>query len=116
MAFLEVENGDNRQLQNIANTIAAAKKIVVITGAGISTNCGIPVSITWPSMAFVTEFSPGLSIRARALRSHTGTERCCINEGCLTFSREENASHSTRPTFNANETASQVPNEAAVDP
>lgn len=43
MAIVEVSEGDNRQLQNIANTLAAAKKVVVVTGAGISTNCGIPV-------------------------------------------------------------------------
>lgn len=58
MAILEIKKDDNRQLQNIANTIAAAKKIVVITGAGISTNCGIPVSIARPSMEFVTDLSP----------------------------------------------------------
>lgn len=46
MAILEVKKDNNRQLQNIANTLAAAKKVVVITGAGISTNCGIPVSIS----------------------------------------------------------------------
>ena len=45
MPILEVPKEDNRQLQNIANVLAAAKKIVVITGAGISTNCGIPVSL-----------------------------------------------------------------------
>lgn len=45
MTILEVREDDNRQLQNIANTLAAAKKVVVITGAGISTNCGIPVGL-----------------------------------------------------------------------
>ena len=44
MAILEVTSENNRQLQNIANALAAAKKVVVLTGAGISTNCGIPVS------------------------------------------------------------------------
>lgn len=44
MAILEVTPENNRQLQNIANTLAAAKKVIVFTGAGISTNCGIPVS------------------------------------------------------------------------
>ena len=43
MPIQEITKHDNRQLQNIANTLASAKKIVVITGAGISTNCGIPV-------------------------------------------------------------------------
>ena len=45
MAVLEVKKDDNRQLQNIANLLAASGKVVVITGAGISTNCGIPVRI-----------------------------------------------------------------------
>lgn len=45
MAILEVTPENSRQLQNIANTLAAAKKIIVFTGAGISTNCGIPVSM-----------------------------------------------------------------------
>lgn len=44
MPILEVKPENNRQLQSIANTLAAAKKVVVFTGAGISTNCGIPVS------------------------------------------------------------------------
>lgn len=44
MPVLEVTQANNVQLQNIANALAAAKKIVVFTGAGISTSCGIPVS------------------------------------------------------------------------
>ena len=32
------------QLQQIADLLAAAKKVVVLVGAGISTNSGIPVS------------------------------------------------------------------------
>ena len=44
MTIPEVTPENNRQLQNIANTLAAAKKVIVFTGAGISTNCGIPVS------------------------------------------------------------------------
>jgi NAD-dependent SIR2 family protein deacetylase len=31
-------------MQEVADTMGKAKKIVVVTGAGISTNCGIPVS------------------------------------------------------------------------
>ena len=45
MPILEVTQENNRQLQNIANTLAAAKRVVIFTGAGISTNCGIPVSV-----------------------------------------------------------------------
>lgn len=43
MPIAEIDKEDNRQLQNIANILASSKKVVVITGAGISTNCGIPV-------------------------------------------------------------------------
>lgn len=43
MAIIEVGEKGHRQLQEIADTLAAAKRILVVTGAGISTNCGIPV-------------------------------------------------------------------------
>ncbi|KAL8865953.1 MAG: hypothetical protein Q9174_006589 [Haloplaca sp. 1 TL-2023] len=42
MAILQVGKDENRELKNIANTLASSKKVVIITGAGISTNCGIP--------------------------------------------------------------------------
>ncbi|KAL8947492.1 MAG: hypothetical protein Q9222_006229 [Ikaeria aurantiellina] len=42
MPISQVSNDDNRQLQNIANIVASSKKVVIVTGAGISTNCGIP--------------------------------------------------------------------------
>ncbi|KAL8900825.1 MAG: hypothetical protein Q9207_005502 [Kuettlingeria erythrocarpa] len=42
MPVVQVCQNENRQLQNIANILASSKKIVMITGAGISTNCGIP--------------------------------------------------------------------------
>ncbi|KAL8722322.1 MAG: hypothetical protein Q9225_001170 [Loekoesia sp. 1 TL-2023] len=42
MPIIQVAEDENRQLQNIANVLASSKKIVMITGAGISTNCGIP--------------------------------------------------------------------------
>ncbi|KAL9103050.1 MAG: hypothetical protein Q9163_001880 [Psora crenata] len=42
MPIVEVTARDSRQLRNIANAIASAKKVVVVTGAGISTSCGIP--------------------------------------------------------------------------
>lgn len=42
MAILEIPENDNRQLQTVANILASSKKVVVFTGAGISTNCGIP--------------------------------------------------------------------------
>ncbi len=34
----------DEHLDVIAKAIAKSRKVVVVTGAGISTNCGIPVS------------------------------------------------------------------------
>ncbi|KAB5576291.1 Hst3 protein, partial [Coniochaeta sp. 2T2.1] len=42
MPTLHVTPGADLQLQDIANALFKAKKVVVITGAGISTNSGIP--------------------------------------------------------------------------
>ncbi|KAL8711883.1 MAG: hypothetical protein Q9220_003827 [cf. Caloplaca sp. 1 TL-2023] len=42
MPILQVSKDENRQLQNIANILASSKKVVIVTGAGISTNCGVP--------------------------------------------------------------------------
>ncbi|KAL8749447.1 MAG: hypothetical protein Q9199_007674 [Rusavskia elegans] len=42
MPITEVTKTENRQLQNIANILASSQKVVIVTGAGISTNCGIP--------------------------------------------------------------------------
>ncbi|KAL8728777.1 MAG: hypothetical protein Q9166_005155 [cf. Caloplaca sp. 2 TL-2023] len=42
MPITQVTKKENRQLQNIANILASSQKIVIVTGAGISTNCGIP--------------------------------------------------------------------------
>lgn len=35
---------DQRALQSIADSVARSKKVIFVTGAGISTNSGIPVS------------------------------------------------------------------------
>lgn len=43
MPLLEVSSMDDRQLQDTADLLAKSHKILVITGAGISTSCGIPV-------------------------------------------------------------------------
>lgn len=45
MPLLHVQAGSADQLQNIADALWKARKVVVITGAGISTNSGIPVSL-----------------------------------------------------------------------
>ncbi|CAO1600245.1 MAG: hypothetical protein LQ349_002675 [Xanthoria aureola] len=42
MPITVVTKAENRQLQNIANILATSQKMVIVTGAGISTNCGIP--------------------------------------------------------------------------
>ncbi|MCJ1389654.1 hypothetical protein MMC18_002511 [Xylographa bjoerkii] len=45
MAITKADLDTPHHLQEVADVLAGARKIVVITGAGISTNCGIPVSI-----------------------------------------------------------------------
>ena len=44
MAIIEADLETPHHLQEVADILASAKKVVVITGAGISTNSGIPVS------------------------------------------------------------------------
>lgn len=44
MPLSEVTCQDERSLQDVADIIAASHKVLVITGAGISTSIGIPVS------------------------------------------------------------------------
>jgi hypothetical protein len=46
MPTVHVTPGSDLLLQDIANSLFKAKKVVVVTGAGISTNSGIPVSRT----------------------------------------------------------------------
>ena len=46
MPIVTVDATSEEHLQEIASSIAKSRKIVVITGAGISTNCGIPVSLS----------------------------------------------------------------------
>jgi hypothetical protein len=44
MPTINVRPDADLHLQDIADTMGRARKVVVVTGAGISTNCGIPVS------------------------------------------------------------------------
>jgi NAD-dependent SIR2 family protein deacetylase len=44
MPTINAKPGSGQHLQAIADALAKSKRVVVITGAGISTNCGIPVS------------------------------------------------------------------------
>lgn len=43
MPTQHVEPETDEHLRDVANALLKAKKVVVITGAGISTNSGIPV-------------------------------------------------------------------------
>ncbi|EXJ89025.1 hypothetical protein A1O3_02089 [Capronia epimyces CBS 606.96] len=42
MGLREVNAGDDRRLQEIADLLVGSHKILLVTGAGISTSCGIP--------------------------------------------------------------------------
>jgi hypothetical protein len=55
MAITRVQSKDSHLISSVADVLAAAKKVVVITGAGISTNCGIPVSLMRKVMEPVTD-------------------------------------------------------------
>jgi accessory colonization factor AcfC len=44
MPTISVKPSSGQHLQAIADALGKSKRVVVITGAGISTNCGIPVS------------------------------------------------------------------------
>ncbi len=44
MPTIQVGAGSSLGLQEIADIMGKSRKVVVVTGAGISTNCGIPVS------------------------------------------------------------------------
>jgi hypothetical protein len=46
MGLREVTVEDERAMQEIADALAGSHKILVVTGAGISTSCGIPVCST----------------------------------------------------------------------
>lgn len=44
MPTINVSANSTAELQEIADILAKSRKVVVVTGAGISTNVGIPVS------------------------------------------------------------------------
>lgn len=48
MPTVPVHPHDRESLQAIADALAKARKVVVVTGAGISTNSGIPVCALSP--------------------------------------------------------------------
>jgi hypothetical protein len=59
MTIIHVRPNDDLRLQGIASLFNGARKVVTVTGAGISTNAGIPVSIISP---FPAHLSPGLGL------------------------------------------------------
>ena len=57
------ETGDvKEELQEVASAINEADRIVLFVGAGISTNCGIPVSIYLVPLAVLLMNYSGLSV------------------------------------------------------
>lgn len=49
---LATDSSTRRTLSDISLSVAKSKKIVVVTGAGISCSCGIPVGIIWFRICF----------------------------------------------------------------
>ena len=45
MGLQEISSADDKLLQEIADILAGSHKILLVTGAGISTSCGIPVRV-----------------------------------------------------------------------
>lgn len=62
MPTIEVGPCADLELQQIADALGKSKKVIVITGAGISTNCGIPVSCSNCSHVVRLLTAAGLSV------------------------------------------------------
>ena len=58
----DVTNDVEQELQGVASVINEANRIIVFVGAGISTNCGIPVSIDLYLCPSLDNSYPGLSV------------------------------------------------------
>lgn len=69
MPTTHVEPDSESLLQDIANSVWKSRKVVVITGAGISTNSGIPVSLAGRVKC---HWSPLLTPPAQDFRSENG--------------------------------------------
>lgn len=57
---ISTDSHTRRTLSAISLSVAKGKRIVVVTGAGISCSCGIPVSITysiWEEKVILTYFN-----------------------------------------------------------
>ena len=86
MPTTQVGEGSSRELQEIANIIGKSRKVVVVTGAGISTNCGIPVSgaqtASEPYLDLCLHFA-GLSVRTWPVLLDTSSVRRSCAESAL---------------------------------
>ncbi len=66
MPTIQVGPGSDLKLRDIADIMGKSRKVVVVTGAGISTNCGIPVSEAQTAVSLEWTFVDtvaGLSVR-----------------------------------------------------
>ena len=54
MPTIHVRPEVDLHMQEVADTMGKSKKVVVVTGAGISTNCGIPVGCFNPVQLLVS--------------------------------------------------------------
>lgn len=77
MPTSEVRPEDGDALQTIANALVKARKVVVVTGAGISTNSGIPVRVFCKIYVFEELLLtwPGLPLREWAVPAYPGAVR-----------------------------------------
>jgi hypothetical protein len=86
MPTIQVGSGSSLELQDVADIMGKSRKVVVVTGAGISTNCGIPVSdiqtiqnIIWN---LVDAFA-GLSVRTWPILLDSSSIRRSCTESAL---------------------------------
>jgi hypothetical protein len=85
MPTLHVKQGSALELQQIADNLARSKKVVVVTGAGISTNCGIPVSGSQSRLYFYSTCSliTGLSLRGWPLLANSSSIQRIVEKSSL---------------------------------
>lgn len=80
MPTTNVSSACELQLQEIADALSKSKKVVVITGAGISTNCGIPVSFPDNFQTIELMISIGFQVGKRTVYPHSSPVRCGCSE------------------------------------
>lgn len=72
MPLREVIAGDDRALQAIADALAKSHKQLLVTGAGISTSCGIPVCSTLSPVLCLKLTRAGFQIKRWTIQRYTG--------------------------------------------